>query len=650
MNIKLMATITIFAFTICILYLIPNSNAETTTIYPDEDSYVYGITPTTNYGTKTTFAMNSWSSPYTYISYIKDAYSNIGTDPTNITLYIYLDSGTVGYSLNAYTITSTWEESTINFNNKPTISAEIASTVIVSGWNSIIIPISQYTNSNFQNYGIALYTNITGGISHFFRSSDYASTTYDPYVVYEYEPQPVEIQTKEATNITRTAATLNGELTILDINESYVNCFFQYGLSTAYGTNTTPATNLTANGTFSANITGLSLGNTYHFRAIGIGENNTYYGDDFTFNTNTTIYLKYEYNNTLVPSDISNGTNIEIQYTNKAIQHLIMDSNPYTFAPLASEIYRVVAYWDEIYRSIANTDIGNLIITYVPSLNDSIVEYEFFIIDNTGSLDPETTFLEIYTYDINGSEQIIHQDWLSSSLTCSAYLIRDHQYRTRIVDATTDTEYNIGLIVADGQQTKYLVIGQFAQPDVYWQQTTLNATRNGNQIYAYLSSIFTVDELTITLYESQKGGSIILLPEYFFTNTASETVSFTIDSTKSYIVGFNISDDVFGEMTQYRNLNAGAASTAIGFYLDFTSTHFPELQDGEGVGIAIAVILFIILMAAQPAHTGIIIAIDGGIFAIVSYLLNLSDTSYAIAAFIIFVGLIELVIQRRNQP
>ena len=91
------------------------------------------------------------------------------------------------------------------------------------------------------------------------------------------------VQTDSATNVTKTTATLNGELTDMG-SASQVTVYFEYGTDTTYGNETSHQT-LSETGSFSAGLTGLTPGTTYHFRAVAVSSAGTSYGADKTFGT-----------------------------------------------------------------------------------------------------------------------------------------------------------------------------------------------------------------------------------------------------------------------------------------------------------------------------------------------------------------------------
>jgi subtilase family serine protease/uncharacterized membrane protein len=98
---------------------------------------------------------------------------------------------------------------------------------------------------------------------------------------------PPSVTTDNATGITDTAATLNGELTSMG-GFSSAGLSFEYGLTDSYGNTVAGVpSELHAAGTFSANLSGLDSDQTYHFRAIATGDRPVY-GADATFTTAVT--------------------------------------------------------------------------------------------------------------------------------------------------------------------------------------------------------------------------------------------------------------------------------------------------------------------------------------------------------------------------
>ena len=93
---------------------------------------------------------------------------------------------------------------------------------------------------------------------------------------------PPIVTTTAATGVEQTTAFLNGYLDNLGSAGS-VTVYFEWGITTAYGSETTPQI-LTTAGSFSLALADLAPNTTYHFRAKVVGDG-TNYGVDMTFTT-----------------------------------------------------------------------------------------------------------------------------------------------------------------------------------------------------------------------------------------------------------------------------------------------------------------------------------------------------------------------------
>jgi hypothetical protein len=102
---------------------------------------------------------------------------------------------------------------------------------------------------------------------------------------------PPSVTTGDATDITDNSATLNGNLGDLGTALS-VDVSFEWGETTAYGSETTPESMVTT-GSFSSSLPDLSPDTTYHFRAKAVGDG-TNYGDDMNFTTEPPGLLRVE--------------------------------------------------------------------------------------------------------------------------------------------------------------------------------------------------------------------------------------------------------------------------------------------------------------------------------------------------------------------
>src|SRR5207248_1191246 len=94
---------------------------------------------------------------------------------------------------------------------------------------------------------------------------------------------PPVVTTNAATNVTNSAAMLNGAV---NPNGVTTSVHFEYGLTTSYGSSTT--THSYSGHTTQkvmANISGLSPNTTYHFRLVGTNSGGIRYGGDRIFTT-----------------------------------------------------------------------------------------------------------------------------------------------------------------------------------------------------------------------------------------------------------------------------------------------------------------------------------------------------------------------------
>jgi hypothetical protein len=98
------------------------------------------------------------------------------------------------------------------------------------------------------------------------------------------DPVPPTVTTNTASGVVPTGATLNGTV---NPNGKSTTAFFQYGLTSSYGSST--ASQAVGSGTvvlsISASLSGLSCGTVYHFQAVGTNVDGTGNGSDMTLTT-----------------------------------------------------------------------------------------------------------------------------------------------------------------------------------------------------------------------------------------------------------------------------------------------------------------------------------------------------------------------------
>lgn len=233
--------------------------------------------PTTSYGATTPSQTVTSAGTYSYTS--------SGLTPSTTTHYrakLTCSTGAVVYGSDMSFTTSAatpagsscttscchWAWGTAYLNNSPAYYATItgyangsqvatAQTDYQGGY-SIYVPVTSGATVTFAVSGNAAAESVTGACMG--TSSNFNLHAYNTVL---------GVSTGTGTATSSATATLNGTLTGLGANPSAL-VYFQYGLTTAYGSTTTTQS-MTAVGAFSANITGLSPSTTYHFRANATG-------------------------------------------------------------------------------------------------------------------------------------------------------------------------------------------------------------------------------------------------------------------------------------------------------------------------------------------------------------------------------------------
>ena len=86
-------------------------------------------------------------------------------------------------------------------------------------------------------------------------------------------------ETRHASDITTDSVNLNGTAYANGFNTTY---YFQYGLTTAYGS-TTPMDDVSIDSLVTTVVSGLTENSIYHFRLVAVSAHGTSYGEDRTF-------------------------------------------------------------------------------------------------------------------------------------------------------------------------------------------------------------------------------------------------------------------------------------------------------------------------------------------------------------------------------
>jgi hypothetical protein len=109
------------------------------------------------------------------------------------------------------------------------------------------------------------------------------------------------------STITASGATLNSTV---NPNGSSTTIHFQYGLTTSYGSTTTPVSIGTSSGSYPQPISGLSSNTTYHFRVVATNSGGTNYGSDLTFKTTTSVVTKPTATTVAASAKTANGATL----------------------------------------------------------------------------------------------------------------------------------------------------------------------------------------------------------------------------------------------------------------------------------------------------------------------------------------------------
>jgi hypothetical protein len=137
-------------------------------------------------------------------------------------------------------------------------------------------------SGSFTNVAFGSRVTTTDGLGTFLVSHVGNTVTLSAFI--QTGPLP-SATTAAATNVTGGSATLNGAV---NANGNSTAVSFDYGLTTAYGTNVagtpTPVTGTSAT-SVSAALSGLNPGTTYHFRVDGTSSAGAVSGADLTFTT-----------------------------------------------------------------------------------------------------------------------------------------------------------------------------------------------------------------------------------------------------------------------------------------------------------------------------------------------------------------------------
>lgn len=102
------------------------------------------------------------------------------------------------------------------------------------------------------------------------------------YVAYPTAPA---VATFAASAIATAGAQLNAMVATINTNTDSTAFYFQYGLTTSYGSVTTVSNIATNSGNYGLSVSSLTAGTPYHFRAVAYNQYGTNFGSDLTLTT-----------------------------------------------------------------------------------------------------------------------------------------------------------------------------------------------------------------------------------------------------------------------------------------------------------------------------------------------------------------------------
>ena len=171
------------------------------TLHPVSDSYdtfVYSGEPTENYGTEAAMQIGAGTQGYIYID-LYDLPEDAIIQNAKLHTYYYFTSGSSGQytTIRAYEIMSSWDETSVTWDTKPTVSSTIlgASTLTYSSmtynspsttWFYITDAVEGWLDGTTENYGIALSSVSSSSPYVFFKTYE-SGTSFMPSISIMYE-------------------------------------------------------------------------------------------------------------------------------------------------------------------------------------------------------------------------------------------------------------------------------------------------------------------------------------------------------------------------------------------------------------------------------------------------------------------------------
>lgn len=189
--------------------------------YSNADSYVEDYPDkSANYGTSSIIRIGKTDARVYRSGYVKFDFSSYpygnNTIPISSAIFYFhcnsVEGGTPNHA--CYYCTSSWTETGINWNNRPSISSSLGQMGTGTGWKTLNITdtVKGWLQGTITDYGLCIYSTAAGNWSTF--SSREGS--YCPYILINYTPiESSSISIQPASNITYNSAKLNGRVVII---------------------------------------------------------------------------------------------------------------------------------------------------------------------------------------------------------------------------------------------------------------------------------------------------------------------------------------------------------------------------------------------------------------------------------------------------
>jgi len=187
-------TIIILAAGMAVLSIVVS--ADTDSLYPTDDTYVYEATPTYNYGIDPDFLVGYGGSGWlnTLLKFDLVPYTDATINSAYLRLYVYYHAG--DFPTDQIRITKNdadWDEGNVTWNDKPGFNGTInLSAPGVYGWWEVYVTtwVQDMVNGTTPNYGFQIYKGNTS-TAHFYMYSKENSTNR-PTLVLDYTPSAIE--------------------------------------------------------------------------------------------------------------------------------------------------------------------------------------------------------------------------------------------------------------------------------------------------------------------------------------------------------------------------------------------------------------------------------------------------------------------------